>query len=149
MNRHRPQVMKKRILLADDDFAVRELLSRALKSEEFEMVQARNGDEAIFQMMASEPDLVLLDISMPGKDGWQSYEVMERLSPLTPVILITALPDQHAHAVRQGIDALMEKPLDIPLLVHTINRLLEESEQQRVMRLTRGDFKTEHLRHSG
>ena len=141
--------MKKRILLADDDFAVRELLSRALKSEEFEMVQARNGDEAIFQMMASEPDLVLLDISMPGKDGWQSYEVMERLSPLTPVILITALPDQHAHAVRQGIDALMEKPLDIPLLVHTINRLLEESEQQRVMRLTRGDFKTEHLRHSG
>lgn len=139
--------MKNRILLADDDFAVRELLSRALKSEEFEVVQARNGHEAVFQMLASQPDLVLLDLNMPEKDGWQSYDVIERMSPLLPVIIITAMPEQHARAVRLGIDALMEKPLDIPLLVCTIRRLLDEPEKTRLHRLTRGDFQTEHLQH--
>ena len=68
--------MKNRILLADDDFAVRELLARALKSEDFEVVQARTGHEAIFQMVASQPDLVLLDLNMPETDGWQTYDVI-------------------------------------------------------------------------
>ena len=139
--------MKNRILLADDDFAVRELLARALKSEEFEVIQARNGHEAIFQMLASQPDLVLLDLNMPEKDGWQSYDVIERMNPMLPVIIITAMPEQHAHAVRLGIDALMEKPLDIPLLVSTIRRLLGEPQTMRLRRLTRGDFQTEHLQH--
>ena len=139
--------MKNRILLADDDFAVRELLARALKSEVFEVIQARNGHEAIFQMTASQPDLVLLDLNMPDKDGWQSYEVIERMSPMLPVIIITAMPEQHARAVRLGIDALMEKPLDIPLLVSTIRRLLDEPHNNRLCRLTRGDFQTEHLQH--
>ena len=137
--------MKNRILLVDDDFAVREMVARALHSETFDVIQARNGQEAIFQVQASQPDLVLLDLNMPGMDGWQSYETIERLQPLLPVILITALPEQHAHAVRLGIDALMEKPLDLPLLLETIRRLLREPARRRIRRLTRGDFQTEHL----
>jgi len=90
---------------------------------------------------------VLLDLKMPEQDGWSVYELIERISALTPVILITALPEQHAHAVRLGIDALMEKPLDIPLLLRTIQRLLAEPEQKRLRRLTHGDFTTEHLWH--
>ena len=135
------------ILLADDDSVIREVLSRILRAEGFEVVLARNGCEAIAVLVVRRPDLVLLDLKMPERDGWRAYDVMERVSPLTPVILITALPEQHAQAVRLGIDALMEKPLDLTLLLSTIHKLLAEPEQERLSRLTRGDFKTAHLQH--
>ncbi|SRR6266540_303914 len=138
--------MKKRILLADDDPAVRSLLARALETEGFEVVQAKTGREAVSDLLHHRPDLALLDLKMPDKDGWEAYELMEKLDPLFPVILITALPNQLERAMRLGIDALMEKPLDLPLLIRTIRVLLAESEENRIVRLTKGDFTTAYLR---
>jgi len=137
--------MKSKILLADDDKAVRKALGRVLETEGFDVLTAENGGEAVREFLAECPDLVLLDLKMPEKDGWEAFDLIERLHPFVPVIVITARPHQYNRAVMAGIDALMEKPLDMPLLMETINRLLKESENERITRLSSSDFATEWL----
>ena len=139
--------MKKRILLADDDDGVRESLSQVLAMEGYHVIPAANGRQAMACLRGGSPDLVLLDIHMPGLDGWQTLERMERRRPLIPVIVITARPNQYRHAVGAGVDALMEKPLDFPRLLKAIAVLLAETPQQRLTRLTRPDFATASLNH--
>ena len=138
--------MKKRILVADDDTSVRSVLTRILEDEGFEVLQARTGRDAVSQLLHNQPNLALLDLKMPDKDGWEAYGLMEKLDPFFPVIVITAFPNQFEHAMRLGVDALMEKPLDVPLLIHTIHTLLAEPERARLDRLTNGSFNTSYLR---
>ena len=137
--------MKAKILLADDDAGVREMLGRVLESEHYDVVLARTGRETAAKFIADVPDLVLLDLNMPDRDGWDVYDLMNQTHPFVPVIVITARPQQYEHAAELGIDALMEKPLDLPLLLATIADLLAESEAERVQRLTDPGFKTVYL----
>jgi CheY-like chemotaxis protein len=116
--------MKKKILLADDDASVRKMLGRLLESEQYEVVLAGNGREAVAQFRADPPDLVLLDLKMPDKDGWQALEQMHAAGSMPPVIIITATPHQGRRATQSGADALLEKPLHLPLLLQTIHDLL-------------------------
>ena len=132
----------KKILLADDDPAVREMLGRVLESEHYEVISARTGREAAAKFIATLPDLVLLDLNMPDRDGWEAFDLISSTHPLVPVIVITARPQQYEHAVDCGVDALMEKPLNFPLLLKTIARFLRESEDERLQRLTSPGFKT-------
>lgn len=133
-------MMKRRILLVDDDPSVSQSLAHVLQSEGFEVECARSGRDGVRRFMAAPPHLVLLDLHMPGKDGWHAFELMEKYQPLVPVIVITARPNQFERARAAGIDALMEKPLDLPLLLQTIRDLLDESESARVARLIRPNF---------
>jgi len=123
--------MKKRILLADDDDSVRKMVGRVLESENYEVVLAQTGCEAVAQALSGEPDLILLDLSMPERDGWQALELIERIRPFVPVIVITARPHQQEQGKAAGVEALMEKPLDLPLLLKTIGHLLDEADQRR------------------
>lgn len=132
----------KRILLADDDPGVREMVGRVLESENYAVTFARNGREAARQFSASSPDLVLLDLNMPDCDGWKTFGLLCNQNPLVPVIVITARPHQLDNAVELGVDALMEKPLNLPLLLETIRNLLAETEAERTQRLTNPEFKT-------
>ena len=135
----------RKILLVDDDRGVRELLGRLLETERYEVMTARTGREAIAKFSASRPDLVLLDLNMPDKDGWEAFAGMCQSNPLVPVIVITARPGQHALAIELGIDALMEKPLNFGLLLETVRSLLAETEVERTRRLSNPDFKTRFL----
>lgn len=137
--------MKHKILLADDDEAVRTSLERVLESEGFDVLTAAGGREAVREFQAGSPHLVLLDVGMPGKNGWEALDLMERFNPFVPVIMITARPNQYERAVVSGVDALMEKPLDMPVLVKTIRRLLQEPRAARVARFSSPDFATEWL----
>lgn len=141
--------MKKRILLADDDESVRIMVGRVLESEGYEVLLADGGREAVAQALAGSPNLILLDINMPDKDGWKTFELIDRVRPLMPVIVITARPNQHDYATRVGIDALMEKPLDLEVLLKTIRDLLNESERDRLRRLTNSNFETAYLSSTG
>ena len=134
--------MKKRILLADDDAAVREMLGRVLELEQYEVVPAKSGRAAAMKFLLDPPDLVLLDLEMPDKDGWEAFDSMNQAHPWVPVIAITAKPQQYEHAAALGFDALMEKPLNLPLLLDAIAELLGESVPNRLLRLTHPDFKT-------
>jgi DNA-binding response OmpR family regulator len=137
--------MKAKILLADDDASVREMLGRVLESEHYEVVYAKTGRETAAKFIADLPDLVLLDLNMPDRDGWDAFNLMNRTHPSVPVIIITARPQQHEHAAKLGIDALMEKPLNLPLLLVIITDLLAESESDRTQRLTNPVFRTIYI----
>lgn len=138
----------KQILLADDDAAIRETLGEVLVSEQYELIYAATGREAAAKFATYQPDLVLLDLNMPDGDGWSAFDLICNAHPVTPVIIITAISRQYPRAAELGVDALMEKPLDIPLLLKTIRNYLAESEAERVHRLTRPDFKTALLTNS-
>jgi CheY-like chemotaxis protein len=138
----------RRVLIADDDPSVRQMLGRLLESEHYTVVGARTGREAIAMFRAAAPDLVLLDLNMPGKDGWEAFHMMDAINPMIPVIIITARPSQYEQATRMGADALMEKPLDLALLLETIGKFLAESQTERRERITNRDFGTLNLTHA-
>jgi CheY-like chemotaxis protein len=135
----------KRILLADDDPGIREVLGRVLKSEDYAVETAKTGREAVTKFLSHPPDLVLLDLNMPDRDGWEAFRLMNVAHPILPVIVITARPNQYSQADDLGVDALMEKPLHLPLLLETIKNFLAETEAERMARLTKTDFKPMHL----
>lgn len=137
--------MNKKILLADDDAGVRNTLRRVLESENYTVVTAGTGRETGAKFIEELPDLVLLDVTMPDRNGWEVFELINSTHPLVPVIIITAKPHQYDHAADLGIDAIMEKPLDLPCLLETIAKFLGESEEERLRRLTRPDFHTVQL----
>lgn len=139
---------RKRILLADDDESIRKMVSRVLESEGYIVSFATTGHEVVGKFFTDQIDLILLDLNMPEADGWKAFESVGSYYPFVPVIVITAQPNQYERAVGMGIDALMEKPLDLPLLLETIRSLLAESEHERVERLTDRDFTTSRLVHS-
>jgi DNA-binding response OmpR family regulator len=135
----------KRILLADDDPGVREMLGRVLESEHYGVTYAKNGREASAKFIADPPDLVLLDLNMPDRDGWTAFRMMNVAQPMLPVIVITARPNQYPQAADLGVDGLMEKPLNLPILLQAIQDLLSETDAERMRRLTDPEFKTVFL----
>lgn len=124
--------MSNSILLADDDPALRQLLGSALQAEGYDVLSAGTAREATQIFLHHTPDLVLLDLSLPGKDGWEVLQFMQQLRPWMPVIVITGRPGQFARASRLGAAALMEKPLDLPLMFGAIGRMLDRCRRERV-----------------
>src|SRR5215469_4952662 len=122
----------KTILLADDDPAIRQLLGQVLTLEHYNVIFAATGRETAARFISSVPDLVLLDLNMPDRDGWDAYQLMNSTHPTVPVIVITARPGQQGRAASLGVASLMEKPLDIPSLLKTIRDLLTEPREKRV-----------------
>jgi len=132
----KPRAMKPargKILLVDDDPAIRQILLRLLAEEDYLVLTAANGVEAL-ELVKATFDLVLLDLNMPVKNGWETFEQLSTKHPLLPVILITARPQQLFPALASGVGALLEKPLDFVKLFRTIEALLDEPAEARLAR---------------
>ena len=119
--------MKRTILLADDDPAVRRMLCRVLDGENYRVLAVSDGQEALTACHNGRVDLVLLDLSQPAERGWRTLERLSSEHPSLPVILIAGQPHQTFPARPRGMAMLMEKPLDLPNLLRTIDKLLEQS----------------------
>jgi CheY-like chemotaxis protein len=128
-------VKRGRVLLVDDDPGVRVSLSRALQSENYDVFAAASGTEALRRLNEGRIDLVLLDINLPVTSGWEVFEKITAVSPFLPIIIITARPDQYEFAAAAGASAIMEKPLSIPVLIESIDRLVHEGFERRVRRI--------------
>jgi len=127
--------LKEKILLVDDEPAIRRVLTRILAGEGYNVLPATNGVEALEFAAHGDFDLVLLDLNMPGMNGWDTFEKLTSKNPLLPIIVITARPNQRFTALAAGIGALMEKPLDLQKLFLTIRDLLDEPVDVRLARL--------------
>lgn len=125
----------RRILLVDDDPTVRDSLNDVLLAEGYHVIPAENGQQALDLVSQSAVDLVLLDLNMPIKNGWDTFERLTTEHPFIPVIIVTARPNQFFMALNAGAGALLEKPMDIPVLLQTMNKLLAESGEERLARL--------------
>jgi CheY-like chemotaxis protein len=126
---------KPRVLLVDDDRSVLDALGAVIESEGFELVRAADGHEALEKFRQQHIDIVLLDLMMPVKGGWDTLERLTTINPLLPIIVITARPDAYPAAIARGVAALMQKPLDIPLLLETMRESLVEPATKRLSRV--------------
>ena len=136
---------RKRVLIADDDSVVRTSLAAVLESEGYDVDEAADGRQAVLRATGHPPDLALLDLNMPNVDGWTAFTKLDHVCPLLPVIIITARPHQYKEAVRLGVDAFMEKPLDFPVLLRAIRKLTHEPEKRHIERITDRGFVTRPL----
>ena len=127
--------MKNTILLADGDPAVRRMLSRLLAEEDYFVVSAQNAEEMLQAWTQSQVDLVVLDLDVPAKNGWEVFQEVSGRHPAVPIIVITAQPNQIFPALASGVGALMEKPLDLPKLLRVIRDLLDEPSETRRARM--------------
>ena len=110
-------------------------LGTVIESEGFEVFRAADGHAAVEKFRQQPIDIVLLDLNMPVKGGWDTLERLTTINPLLPVIVITARPDAYPVAMATGVAALMQKPLDIPLLLEAMRELLAEPAAQRLSRV--------------
>jgi two-component system, OmpR family, response regulator ResD len=118
--------MRKRIVIVDDDISVRNGLKKLLVTGNYDVSVAADGFETVALFFSEPIDLLLLDLSMPGKDGWAACETITRTSPYVPAVIITVLPNQFPTASAVGAVALLEKPLDPEELLRIVKGLLEE-----------------------
>jgi DNA-binding response OmpR family regulator len=125
---------KREILLVDDDPAIRRIIPRLLAEEGYSAHTAADGAQALQLASVMDFDLVLLDLNMPFKDGWQTLEALLEKNPALPVIIITARPNQFFTALASGVGALLEKPLDFTNLFKSIRELLAETPAERLAR---------------
>ena len=129
--------MIKRILLVDDDRSIRESLSKILRAENYKVVLSENSQEAFEKQGAEHIDLLILDLNPDAsrvRNAWAALERLIGINPVLPVVIITGRSNQRSLAETAGADALMEKPLDVPLLLQTICELLTEPMESRARR---------------
>jgi DNA-binding response OmpR family regulator len=153
------EAVKKTILVVDDDEQIRESLCKVLRSEGYEVVLAADGQEGIDKFDPEHIDLLLLDLNLPRKGGWDIFERITSINSLLPIIIITGRENQYDMAAAAGAGALMEKPLDVPFLLQTITELLTEPPETRIERLAglhncvwlslRWDSRSSSTRHLG
>jgi CheY-like chemotaxis protein len=115
------------ILVVDDNHDNTEIIQRYLEARGYPVSVAHNGDEALAMLEQVRPSLVLLDVMMPGRDGWEVCRLMKShpvLGRRLRVIMVTALDewDDRRQALQTGADDYVAKPFDLPKLVSTVER---------------------------
>ena len=116
---------KTKILLVDDDPNIRQLVNLYLVKEGFEVEMAERGDEALKRFQAAPPDLMLLDVMLPGMDGWQVLREARKTSN-APIIMLTAKDEtfDKVLGLELGADDYIAKPFDMKEMVARIKAVL-------------------------
>lgn len=119
----------KTILIADDDNAIRRTLELHLTEEGYGVLTAANGHEAIAQAEHQEVDLMLLDLRLPGSDGFEVLRTIKERRPDLPVIMVTAYDDMTTaiESIRLGAIDHLGKPVDLDHLDEVIGKVFEMS----------------------
>jgi twitching motility two-component system response regulator PilH len=118
-----------KVLIVDDSATVRELVSDQLRKSGFEVIEAIDGDEAIAKLQTNIPDLVITDIVMPRKNGYELTRWIKSEPSLKhiPVVMCTSKSEEFDvyWGMKQGADAYITKPYHPPDLVNAVKRLLK------------------------
>ncbi len=127
--------MEVKVLVVDDEARTLRLMEAMLVPAGFQVVLAENGTEAITKAMLSSPDVILLDVMMPGMDG---FEVASKLrsheqTKNIPIVMVTALGEvrDRVKALESGADDFLTKPVDETELLTRVKTLVEKSERIR------------------
>ena len=119
------------VLLVEDNEMNRDMLSRRLQRRGYEVLLAVDGQQGIDMSRRESPDILLLDMSLPVKDGWQVAREMKADEVLCriPIIALTAhaMADDRLRAMEAGCDDYDTKPVDLPRLLNKMNTLLAEA----------------------
>ncbi len=117
-----------KILLVEDNEMNRDMLSRRLLKQGFEMVIAVDGEEAVDLARSEAPDLILMDISLPGLDGWEATRLLKTMPETRsiPIIALTAhaMAGDREKSLAAGCNDYDTKPIDFRRLLEKIQGLL-------------------------
>lgn len=117
----------KKILIADDEPDILEIIQYNLQKEGYDVATAKDGDDALVKAKAGQPDLIVLDIMMPKKNGVEVCEILRSQPGFkdTLIIFLTALNDENSHikGLETGADDYVSKPISPKVLVSRVNAL--------------------------
>ena len=138
------QDQKPRILVVEDDRSLREGLLMNLRLHGYEAISAADGSEGMRMAFDERPDLIVMDITMPGFSGLEIIEELRRRSVVVPVLVLSArdrTTDKVA-GLKLGADDYMTKPFDLPELIARIEVMLRRTraEEDKSSRLTVGEI---------
>ncbi len=123
--------MAKTILIADDEPSVVQILGMRLRANGYQVIAANDGDQTIKLANQEKPDLIILDIKMPGKDGSQVLQELKTSADTMsiPVVFFSALPPEQARekATQLGADGFVSKSADPGDMVTKIKEILNKS----------------------
>jgi two-component system response regulator (stage 0 sporulation protein F) len=120
----------KKILVGDDEVSIRLLYEQVLSGDGHTVITARDGREAYEKFLTEKPDLVILDVKMPGMHGIEVLERIRETGSDVPIILSTAYQQMESNAAvsTARVACFLSKPIDIARLRAEVRRVLEEKE---------------------
>ncbi|MBS3772915.1 MAG: response regulator [Candidatus Thermoplasmatota archaeon] len=123
-----------KIMVVDDEYEVADIVKKMLESEGYSVVVANSGDECLEKLDTVTPDLILLDIMMPGMDGWETLKNIKTREATKdiPVSMLTALPltpDDTKEKPLDSIENYIVKPFTKKILLHKIQDILERKKE--------------------
>ena len=139
--------MTRRVLIVEDDDAMARLLHDNLVYEGFAVARAGDAPEALRQVQVFAPDLVLLDLMLPGGDGFEICRELSSRVPRPPVIILSARSqnDDKVRGLKLGADDYVTKPFELEELLARIDAVLRRRESP-VSQVTLGDVKVDFVR---
>ncbi len=120
---------KKKVLVVDDEEAIRALYKTELEDAGYEVETADSGAQALEKIASFHPDLVTLDIKMPGMDGLEALGKIRQKYQSLPVILCSAYGEYKQDFTCWASDAYLVKSSNVEELIETVGRLLEKKER--------------------
>ncbi len=121
-----------RILVIDDEEVVRSVLSRTLANVNHEVTLATDGEKGVQLFQEGKFDMVLTDLGMPGMSGWEVCRMIKRISPDTPVGMITGWGAEMSQSKMDeyGLDFLISKPFDLKQILNVVAETMESREER-------------------
>ena len=138
-----------RILIVEDDKKVAAFLQKGLREEQYAVDICTNGIDALYYAKINTYDVIILDVMLPGKDGFAVCREMRQNSMLTPIIMLTAKDSTEDKVIglSEGADDYLTKPFSFEELLARIRALLSRSQDDKTKVLKVGDLEMEPLRH--
>jgi len=118
-----------KLLVVDDEQEICEFLKSFFEERDYTVSVANTGEQALTQMKSEKPQVVLLDIKMPGMDGIQTLKEIKMKHPKSKVIMVTAIEtrDRIEECLRLGADNYITKPLSLDYLEHDVQEKIESA----------------------
>ncbi|HEV2749837.1 MAG TPA: response regulator transcription factor [Gemmatimonadales bacterium] len=118
------------VLLVEDDRDLRRFLSKAFKEEGYGVAETDSGDRAIERALEGKYSCIVLDVMLPGRDGFSVVEELRKRSVATPVLMLTARDEleSRVRGLEGGADDYLTKPFDLPELLARVHALIRRAE---------------------
>ena len=136
-----------RVLVVEDERKLAQVLASALEAERYDVVLAATGEDGFFRANAEVFDLVVLDLMLPGRSGFEILQTLRRRHIETPVLILTARDgvDDRVRGLDLGADDYLVKPFALPELLARIRALLRRGRPSEALRLKASDLELDLL----
>jgi diguanylate cyclase (GGDEF)-like protein len=124
-----PNPRKGKVLIVDDAPDTLDIIQKLLSFEGYEVILAATGEEGVKKVEEEKPDVVLMDISLPGIDGTEALKRIRTINPIQSVIMLTAFAtvENAIRALKEGASDFVKKPFENEHLIHIVNQVLQKS----------------------